>query len=53
MYPLSKVLCPPLRKLGVTPNQITLFNILVGLGSGYGVGESDQLRISRVSPLFL
>eukprot|EP01048_Picozoa_sp_COSAG05_P011580 COSAG05_NODE_1100_length_5884_cov_7.338634_6_plen_192_part_00 len=39
MYPISKVLCPPLRKLGVTPNQITLFNVLVGLGSGYGLGN--------------
>jgi hypothetical protein len=35
MYPISKVLCPPLRFLGITPNQITLFNIFIGLGSGY------------------
>ena len=37
MYPLAKILCPPLRTLGVTPNMITIFNIFVGMGSGYAL----------------
>jgi len=37
MYPIAQKVNPPLRRLGVTPNQITLFNVLVGLGNGYAL----------------
>lgn len=31
MYPLGRLLVPPLRYIGITPNGLTLFNVLVGL----------------------
>ena len=46
MYPLAKILCPPLRTLGVTPNMITIFNIFIGMGSGYALRALPHARAS-------
>lgn len=35
MYPLAKVLIVPLRSMGVTPNMITIFNVLLGFFTSY------------------
>ena len=37
MYPIAKVLCPLLYPLGITPNQITLFNVLVSLANAWTI----------------
>ena len=35
MYPLAKILIVPLHALHITPNMITIFNILVGAATSY------------------
>ena len=37
MYPIGRILVPPLRSLGVTPNMLTIFNIFVGATSAYAM----------------
>lgn len=39
MYPLSRRLCPPLRAVGVLPNHITLFNVLIGLSQSLSLAS--------------
>lgn len=40
MYPVGKVLVPPLRSLGVTPNMLTIFNIFVGASAAYAMASA-------------
>lgn len=40
-YPLGKKLCVVLRAFGVTPNMITLFNVLNGAGAARAMATAD------------
>ena len=45
MYPIGKMLVPPLRSLGVTPNMLTIFNIFVGATAAYAMASAMWMWI--------
>ena len=50
MYPIAKVLCPLLYPRGITPNQITLFNVLVSLANAWTICKCLlQIKIAQAT----